>query len=171
MLRNIISLQSLFTRGSCTFSEIIENASRGICRGNFQYNNLRTSIPLFRELHLSGPQRKGEDRREMLASMPARDEGTDGEKGISIDAVKRYNSDQYSFMGSIKFVSLSTDTLDLYTENCCSREDLFPDENTPTRLFNGIRFCDVPICNIRASKNNTIISLTTARGKNFLLKI
>jgi hypothetical protein len=41
---------------------------------------------------------------------------------------------------------------------------MYPDETTPTRLFNGIPFRDVPICDIKASKNNTIISVSNARG-------
>jgi small subunit ribosomal protein S11 len=41
---------------------------------------------------------------------------------------------------------------------------MYPDETTPTRLFNGIPFHDVPICDIKASKNNTIISVSNAQG-------
>jgi hypothetical protein len=41
----------------------------------------------FRDFHFYGPNRKGEDRREMYASLPARDEGTDGEKGVDIDSI------------------------------------------------------------------------------------
>jgi small subunit ribosomal protein S11 len=41
---------------------------------------------------------------------------------------------------------------------------MYPDETTPTRLFNGIPFRDVPICDIKASKNNTIISVSNAQG-------
>jgi hypothetical protein len=45
----------------------------------------------FRGFHNYGPRRKNEDRREMYASLPARDEGTDGEKGVDIDmAIKRF---------------------------------------------------------------------------------
>merc|ERR1712200_261486 len=32
---------------------------------------------------------------------------------------------------------------------------LFPDENTPTALFNGIKFSELPYVNIRMHKNNT----------------
>jgi len=45
-----------------------------------------------------------------------------------------------------------------------NKETLFPDENTGNRLFNGIRFADLPICNIKATPNNTIISLCNAQG-------
>lgn len=41
---------------------------------------------------------------------------------------------------------------------------LFPDVNTPNKLFNGIRYTDLPICNIKASPNNTIISLCDSNG-------
>jgi hypothetical protein len=45
---------------------------------------------------------------------------------------------------------------------------MYPDENTPTRLFNGIPFRDIPICDVKASKNNTIICVSNAQG-GFLL--
>lgn len=45
---------------------------------------------------------------------------------------------------------------------------MYPDENTPTRLFNGIPFRDVPICNIKASKNNTIITISNAKGESII---
>ena len=48
--------------------------------------------------------------------------------------------------------------------NPVGEQSLFPDENTPNRLFNGIRFADLPICNIKATPNNTIISLCNAQG-------
>jgi small subunit ribosomal protein S11 len=46
---------------------------------------------------------------------------------------------------------------------------MYPDENTPTRLFNGIPFRDVPICNIKASKNNTIITVSNAKGGSIII--
>lgn len=36
--------------------------------------------------------------------------------------------------------------------------------NTPNRLFNGVAFKDLPVCNIRVSPNNTIISVCDAKG-------
>lgn len=105
-----------------------------------QRNTWSRCLQYIREFHVSGANRKSEGRREMLASLPTRDEGTEGEKGVNIDfAVK-------------------------------SREDMFPDENTPTRMFNGIPFRDIPICNIKATKNNTIISVTDAKGVVKLLR-
>lgn len=38
-------------------------------------------------LHISSVMKKAEDRKEMLASMPAKDEGTAGEKSIDIDTL------------------------------------------------------------------------------------
>lgn len=38
-------------------------------------------------LHTSSVVRKAEDRKEMLASMPAKDEGTAGEKSVDIDTL------------------------------------------------------------------------------------
>lgn len=40
-----------------------------------------------RTLHVSNVLKKVEDRKEMLASMPVKDEGTTGEKSIDIDTL------------------------------------------------------------------------------------
>lgn len=122
-----------------TLSEVIENACR---RPRYEYIVSKCSwwSPMavdgrnFRDFHIYGPSRKGEDRREMYASLPARDEGTDGEKGVDIDSALK------------------------------SREDMYPDENTAARLFNGIPFRDIPLCDVKASKNNTIISVSNSQG-------
>ncbi|XP_015112613.1 uncharacterized protein LOC107038194 [Diachasma alloeum] len=45
-----------------------------------------------------------------------------------------------------------------------SKSDIFPDENLPNRLFNGIPFKEIPIINVKCSKNNTLISLTDHKG-------
>lgn len=51
--------------------------------------NLKNLIPvnygMVRTLFTSCSRLKAEDRREMLASMPAKDEGTEGEKVLDID--------------------------------------------------------------------------------------
>lgn len=47
---------------------------------------------------------------------------------------------------------------------------VFPDANTPNMLVNGEAFKDIPICNIRVSKNNTIITITDAPGVPKLLR-
>ena len=38
-------------------------------------------------LHTSGASLKSEGRKEMLASMPVKDEGTEGERTISMDSL------------------------------------------------------------------------------------
>lgn len=40
----------------------------------------------------------------------------------------------------------------------------FPDANTHSTLFNGIPFSSLPILNMKATKNNTIFSVTNAEG-------
>ncbi|XP_027216563.2 small ribosomal subunit protein uS11 [Penaeus vannamei] len=87
-----------------------------------------------RPLHGAALLRKAEDRKEMLASMPARDEGTEGEAAVDVDANLR------GFGG------------------------MFPDENTPDLLIDGVRFADLPILHVKISKNNTVMSLTNAKG-------
>jgi small subunit ribosomal protein S11 len=47
---------------------------------------------------------------------------------------------------------------------------LFPDEDTPNRIFDGIPFCQLPICDIKVSSNNTILSLSDYKGM-FLARI
>ncbi|XP_017017663.1 uncharacterized protein mRpS11 [Drosophila kikkawai] len=85
-------------------------------------------------IHTGACWRKAEDRKEMLASMPAKDEGTVGEKSVDID-------------------------------NLINRKaKFFPDASTSSQLFNGIPFNELPICNIRVSPNNTIISVTDYKG-------
>lgn len=46
---------------------------------------------------------------------------------------------------------------------------LFPDITLPDRLFNGIPFKELPICNIRVSRNNTIVSYSDHKGKVSLI--
>lgn len=50
------------------------------------------------------------------------------------------------------------------------KEDIYPDEDTPTTLFYGIPFNEIPIVNIRTSPNNTIINLTNAKGEPQILR-
>ncbi|XP_043686484.1 30S ribosomal protein S11, chloroplastic [Vespula pensylvanica] len=42
---------------------------------------------------------------------------------------------------------------------------LFPEEDTPNWIFKGIPYKELPIINIRATRNNTILSLTDYKGK------
>nr|XP_023012316.1 uncharacterized protein LOC111502462 [Leptinotarsa decemlineata] len=78
--------------------------------------------------------RETTDRKEMLRSAPATDEGAVGEKSIDVDSIIHKNS------------------------------DTFPTFDTPNRIFNGIAFKNLPIFNIRVSPNNTIVCLTDAKG-------
>jgi len=48
-------------------------------------------------------------------------------------------------------------------------QSLFPDENTPNRLYNGVRYADLPICNIKATPNNTLITVCTSAGTPVLI--
>ncbi|KAI5709802.1 hypothetical protein M8J75_003403 [Diaphorina citri] len=50
------------------------------------------------------------------------------------------------------------------------RKDIFPDENTPDLIFDGLKFKNLPIMNIRVTKNNTILSLSDAKGVVKLLR-
>ncbi|XP_017141438.1 28S ribosomal protein S11, mitochondrial [Drosophila miranda] len=97
--------------------------------------NLPVQMPLSTSsIHTSVCSRKAEDRKEMLASLPAKDEGTVGEKSVDIDTLINRKS---------KF---------------------FPDAAIATQLFNGMPFNELPVCNIRVSPNNTIISVTDYKG-------
>ncbi|KYB26418.1 small ribosomal subunit protein uS11 [Tribolium castaneum] len=85
-------------------------------------------------------QREVVDRREMLRSVPKLDEGSAGEKAFEVDALIH------------------------------QKTDIFPDADTPNRLFNGIPFKNLPIMNIRVSPNNTIITMTDDKGAVKLLR-
>uniref|UniRef100_A0A1B6G247 28S ribosomal protein S11, mitochondrial n=1 Tax=Cuerna arida TaxID=1464854 RepID=A0A1B6G247_9HEMI len=77
--------------------------------------------------------RKKDDKRSLISSAPVKDDGTSGERAINIDALIQ------------------------------SRRDMFPTEETPDTLFRGIPFKEVPIVNIRVSRNNTIFSLSDGK--------
>jgi small subunit ribosomal protein S11 len=44
---------------------------------------------------------------------------------------------------------------------------LFPDEDTHNRIFDGIPFSQLAICDIKVSSNNTILSLSDYKGMSF----
>ncbi|XP_031837448.1 mitochondrial ribosomal protein S11 [Nomia melanderi] len=46
---------------------------------------------------------------------------------------------------------------------------IFPDEFTPNKLFDGILFKDLPIVYVKATPNNTILSLSDAMGLGKIL--
>jgi small subunit ribosomal protein S11 len=83
---------------------------------------------------------KNRDRRSFLASVGRKDEGTEGEKFVSIDTA------------------------------ITKKEDMFPDVNTPNMIFGGIKFSDVPVCHIKSSRNNTILHLTKANGERIMIR-
>lgn len=41
---------------------------------------------------------------------------------------------------------------------------MFPLAETPRQLFNGIPFNEIPVCSIKVSPNNTIISISDSKG-------
>lgn len=111
-----------------------------LSESSFIFPAIRSSLCNRATIHTSLPRSKVEGRREMLASMPAKDEGTEGERLFVVDAmIKR-------------------------------QDDVYPDEDTPSRLFGGIPFSEIPICNIRASPNNTILTVTDSKGEVKMLR-
>jgi hypothetical protein len=94
MLNKLLSFHRTFVSRNILLTEVIENAHGS---GRFKYivNKCQVCSPLggyewkFRDFHVCGPRKKSEDRRVMYASLPARDDGTDGEEGVDIDSVIR----------------------------------------------------------------------------------
>ncbi|RZC38831.1 28S ribosomal protein S11, mitochondrial, partial [Asbolus verrucosus] len=94
-----------------------------------------------RTLSFSGTKlRDVVDRKEMLRSLPTLDDGSAGEKAMDVDLLIH------------------------------KKADIFPDENTPNRLFNGVPFKNLPIMNIRVSPNNTIVNMTDYKGEVKLIR-
>lgn len=54
-------------------------------------------------IHTSACWRKAEDRKEMLASLPAKDEGTVGEKTVDIDTLINRLEFNFTFVNSLEF--------------------------------------------------------------------
>ncbi|GFG29101.1 hypothetical protein Cfor_00269 [Coptotermes formosanus] len=109
MLNKLLSLRYKVVNRGTLVSEVIEN-TYGRARYEYIVNKLLLCIPVgvngrnSRDFHIYGPNRKGEDRREMYASLPARDEGTDGEKGVDIDlALKRCVRYEWYFILQVMF--------------------------------------------------------------------
>jgi len=82
---------------------------------------------------------KGDDRRDLMKSMPIKDMGTQGEKILDVDLLSNI-----------------------------SKDNVYPDADTPNLLFDGVRFAELPICHIKTSKNNTIIHISDSTGKKKL---
>lgn len=55
------------------------------------------------------------------------------------------------------------------TLNIHQQANLFPDADTPTRLFDGRPFKDIHIVNIKSTPNNTIMNFMEASGKVLML--
>jgi hypothetical protein len=53
-----------------------------------------------------------------------------------------------------------TDNADSYFRSICD----FPDPDTPNRVFDDMRFEDIPIMYITVTKNNTKMVLTNGKG-------
>jgi len=87
-----------------------------------------------RNLHTTNKTDKEHDRKDMIRSAPAKDDGAFGENTKDIDAPIR------EFVG------------------------MYPDEKTADLLFDGERFADLPICHVSVSKNNTLMSISDAEG-------
>ncbi|XP_063704719.1 small ribosomal subunit protein uS11m [Culicoides brevitarsis] len=60
------------------------------------------------------------------------------------------------------------ETVDI--DHVITKDSLFPDEDTPNRLFNGVPYKDTSICNIKVSKNNTIITVCDSKGKPNIIR-
>ncbi|XP_014275452.1 small ribosomal subunit protein uS11 [Halyomorpha halys] len=109
-------------------------------------NLMKTKWPLFnitdkfRSIHLSQTYCKLKEERRAARIHPKKDDGTEGERQFVMDSL------------SLK------------------REEQFPDEDTPNKLFDNVPFSQIPICNIKVSKNNTIISITDPKGVVRLLR-
>nr|CAG4645827.1 EOG090X0DZ9 [Lynceus sp. MCZ IZ 141354] len=95
---------------------------------------LNISDHTLRHFHTTNFVAKKEGRKEMMASMPKPDEGNQGEKAVDLDAAIH------------------------------GRLSIFPDENTPDMLVDGVRFADLPICHIKTSPNNTLLCITDPKG-------
>ncbi|CAG9796887.1 unnamed protein product [Diatraea saccharalis] len=72
--------------------------------------------------------------------IPLDDEGVQGEKIVDLDSVLK------------------------------SKQNLFPTIESDDMLFDGTPYKNLPICNIRISHNNTILTLTDAAGSVKLIK-
>ncbi|KAG5328609.1 RR11 protein, partial [Acromyrmex charruanus] len=71
-------------------------------------------------------------------------------------------------VGSLKYEKLVEGETMPETTNI-NQEHLFPDADTPNRLFNGVSYKELHIVNIKSTPNNTIMTLTNFSGKVLLL--
>lgn len=115
-----------------------------------------------RSIHTTRICARGEDRKEMIRSMPVKDDGTEGEKNISIDSLIQH---KYVW----KIYTIFNENL-FFFQLFCRKKNIFPDEDTPNTLFHGIPFKDLPIINVRSSKNNTIVGFTDSKGLSQMIR-
>ncbi|XP_068626385.1 small ribosomal subunit protein uS11 [Battus philenor] len=94
-------------------------------------NAVRVTTNSVRSIYTTGVQATEKFNRK---SIPADDEGVQGEKIVDLDA-------------GIK-----------------TKQNLFPTLESDNLLFNGVPYKDLPICNIRVTHNNTIFTLTDSVG-------
>ncbi|KAG8223003.1 hypothetical protein J437_LFUL000711 [Ladona fulva] len=143
MLRTLVDSVKIVTKiGNNVISSTSRVNSSCFPSLNLSCGSSATQSPLCNSasFHTSLPRSKVEGRKEMLASTPTKDEGTEGEKLIVVDSMLK------------------------------RRDDVFPDEDTPSKLFDGIPFSELPVCNIRASPNNTILSISNSKGEVKMLR-
>ncbi|XP_011639662.1 uncharacterized protein LOC105428812 [Pogonomyrmex barbatus] len=67
-------------------------------------------------------------------------------------------------VGNSKYGLLEGETMP-ETTNISQQECLFPDADTPNRLFNGVPYKELHIVNIKSTPNNTIMTFTNFNGK------
>ncbi|KAL6266685.1 hypothetical protein P5V15_003524 [Pogonomyrmex californicus] len=67
-------------------------------------------------------------------------------------------------VGNSKYGLLEGETMP-ETTNLSQQECLFPDADTPNRLFNGVPYKELHIVNIKSTPNNTIMTFTDFNGK------
>lgn len=128
-------------------------------------------------VHTSRACLKAEDRKEMLASMPVRNQniawkvewienifpGERWRRWRRKNHLDWYTDPKVSFLITLNVYSI-------IQWICFRKGNIYPDENTPTSLFYGIPFNEIPIVNIKTSPNNTIMSLTNAKGDTQILR-
>ncbi|KYN33248.1 30S ribosomal protein S11, chloroplastic [Trachymyrmex septentrionalis] len=66
-------------------------------------------------------------------------------------------------VGGLKYGLVEGETMP-ETTNINQQEYLFPDADTPNRLFNGVPYKELHIINIKSTPNNTIMSFTNFSG-------
>ncbi|CAG0882725.1 unnamed protein product [Darwinula stevensoni] len=84
---------------------------------------------------------------------------------ISTSASVRKAEDRKRMMKSVPKMDEGTSGEKTQDLDFTRRGGMFPDEDTPTTLFDGVPFMQLPIIHIKVSKNNTLITCTDYKGK------